>query len=184
MIISNQRRQRRHGGVLVAEMAFVAVIFFLFMFAIFEYGRVVMMQQIMKNAARAGARTAVVTATSVVNPATATANVNNTVTSNLAQLPLVNVTITIYQADDTGNNITPPLSNGKPDPNGWTATPFGKNVVVQIDADCPNLFPTGVPTGKNSNGVMQTVHLLPNNSTTTPNAVHLTAITMMRGEAN
>ena len=43
--------------------------------------------------------------------------------------------------------------------------------MVQIDADCPNLFPT---LGE----------FLPNSSTTTPNAIHLTAKTMMRGEAN
>ena len=46
------------------------------MFAIFEYGRVVMMQQIMENASRAGAALAVVTATSYVPAATATANVD------------------------------------------------------------------------------------------------------------
>lgn len=165
-------RRRRTGGVIV-EMAVVSAICLAFMFAIFEYGRVVMMQQIMENAARAGARAAVVTATSYVNPTTATNNINSVVTNELATLPLSNVTITIFQADDVGNNI-----------GAWTSTPFGKNIVVQIDADCPNLFPTGVPTGKNSAGVMQTVNLLPNSSTAMPNAIHLTTSCMMRGEAN
>jgi Flp pilus assembly protein TadG len=140
-------------------MAVISVVCFTFMFAIFEYGRVVLMQQLLENASRAGARAAVVTATSYVASATATANVDAVINSQLAGAKLRNVVITLYQADDAGNNIGP-----------WTSTPFGKNIVVQIDADCPNLFPTW--------------GFLPNSSTTTPNAVHLTAITMMRGEAN
>ena len=178
MIRKTLRRGR--SGAAIVEMAFVAVICLAFMFAIFEYGRVVMMQQIMENAARAGARKAVVTATSYIPPATATASIDAVVTDQLANLPLVNVTITIYQADDFGNPV-----NGTIALSPWTSTPFGKNVVVQIDADCPNLFPTGVATGIPQSGQPSViVSFLPNSSTTTPNAIHLTTISMMRGEAN
>jgi Flp pilus assembly protein TadG len=178
-MIRNTRRRGRSGGVVV-EMAFVSVICLAFMFAIFEYGRVVMMQQIMENAARAGARAAVVTPTSYILPATATSNINAVVTDQLANLPLVNVTITIYQADDVGNPVNGTIANSP-----WTSTPFGKNIVVQIDADCPNLFPTGVATGVPKSGQPSVmVNFLPNSSTTTPNAIHLTANSMMRGEAN
>jgi Flp pilus assembly protein TadG len=154
---SSPRKQRPAG--VVVEMAVISVVCLMFMFAIFEYGRVVMMQQIMENASRAGARVAVVTATSYIAPATATANVDAVVKSQLANVKLTNLTITLFQSDDLGNNI-----------GAWTSTPFGKNIVVQIDADCPNLFPTW--------------GFLPNSSTTTPNAIHLKAVTMMRGEAN
>ena len=140
-------------------MAVISIVCLTFMFAIFEYGRVVMMQQIMENASRAGARAAVVTATSYITPAVATNNVTAVVNGQMASLKLTNVAITLFQADDFGNNIGP-----------WTSTPFGKNIVVKIDADCVNLFPTW--------------GFLPNSSSTTPNAVHLTATTMMRGEAN
>jgi Flp pilus assembly protein TadG len=158
VIHPHSQHNRRRAGVVV-EMAVISVVCLTFMFAIFEYGRVVMMQQIMENASRAGARAAVVTATSYVTPATATANVDAVINSQLAGVKLTKVAITLYQADDTGNNI-----------GLWTSTPFGQNIVVKIDADCPNLFPTW--------------GFLPNSSSTTPNAVHLTAITMMRGEAN
>jgi len=165
--------RRRRGGVIV-EMAFITCICVAFMFAIFEYGRVVMVQQIMENAARAGARAAVVMPTSYMNPATATSQVDAIVNDQLSGLPLVNVQITIYQADSNGNNIGP-----------WTQAPFGQNIVVKIDADCPNLFPTGLPTGiptADNPNVM--VNFLPNSSTATPNAIHLTSSAMMRGEAN
>ncbi len=167
------RRRPRNGGVLV-EMAFITCICVAFMFAIFEYGRVIMVQQIMENAARAGARYAVVVPTSYTNPATDTANVVALVTDQLAELPLQQVNITIYQADANGNNI-----------GAWTSAPFGQNIVVQIDADCPNLFPTGLPTGIPRSGQPSVmVNFLPNSSTTTPNAIHLTVKSMMRGEAN
>ncbi len=170
---SGKRRDRRVGGVIV-EMAVISCICLAFMFAIFEYGRVVMMQQMMENAARAGARIAVVTPTSYLTASAATADVTAVIDHNMSGLPLKNVTTTLYQADDLGNNI-----------GAWTSTPFGKNIVVQIDADCPNLFPTGVSTGiPKAGGGSTIVHFLPNSSTKTPNAVHLTAKCMMRGEAN
>ena len=83
-------------------MAFISCICLAFMFAIFEYGRVVMMQQMMQNAARAGARIAVVTPTSYLTSSVATADVTTVINNNLAGLPLKNVTTTIYQADDSG----------------------------------------------------------------------------------
>ena len=63
------------------RMAVISVVCLMFMFAIFEYGRIVMMQQIVENASRAGARTAVMTATSYITPAVATANVDAVINS-------------------------------------------------------------------------------------------------------
>jgi Flp pilus assembly protein TadG len=127
-------------------------------FAIFEYGRYVWARQVMENAARAGARVAVVTATSYISSATATAGVNNAITEALANVPLQNVVYTEYQADGNGHNI-----------GAWTQTPFGNNIVVQIDADLPLVFPT--------------FGFLPNNGAAS-NSVHITTTVMMRGEAN
>jgi Flp pilus assembly protein TadG len=49
-------RNRRHGGVTIAESALVLSMFLLFMFGIFEYGRFVFLTQVATNAARSGAR--------------------------------------------------------------------------------------------------------------------------------
>jgi len=51
------RRQRR--GVAAVEFAFVAPIFFLLVLGIIEIGRAMMVQQVLVNAARVGARRAV-----------------------------------------------------------------------------------------------------------------------------
>jgi Flp pilus assembly protein TadG len=52
------RRQGRRGATLV-EFAVVAPLFFAMIFGIIEFGRLVMVQQIITNAAREGARRAV-----------------------------------------------------------------------------------------------------------------------------
>ncbi len=159
MILVTRSRGRRSGTTAV-EMAIVSLICLTFMFAIFEYGRYVMVRQVMENAARVGGRVAVVTPTSYVAPATATTQVTNAVTQALASIPLKGTpAVTIYQADSNGNNIGP-----------WTQTPFGNNIVVQIDGDLPVMFPT--------------FGFIPNNSPTVPNAIHITVKCMMRGEAN
>jgi Flp pilus assembly protein TadG len=157
MYLRQTRRAVRPAATLV-ETAVVLIPCCLLMFAVFEYGRVVMMLQVLNNAAREGARQAVITPTSYIPPATATANVQATVSAFLANQDLKNVSTQIFQADASGNNIGP-----------WTSAPFGHNIVVQIDADFPLVFPT--------------FGFLPNNGAA-PNSMHMTARAMMRGEAN
>jgi Flp pilus assembly protein TadG len=142
-------------------MAFVSLICLVFMFALFEYGRIVMMLQILDNAARVGCRQAVVTSISYTDAATATTAVQGTVTQALAGQRFANASdpvISIYQADTSGNNIGP-----------WTAAPFGRNIVVQVDGDYPLLLPT--------------FGFLPL-SGAAPNSIHLSVKVMMRSEAN
>ena len=52
------RRTRRRGATAV-EFALVATVFFMFVFAVFEIGRLMMLQQIMGEACRQGARRAI-----------------------------------------------------------------------------------------------------------------------------
>ena len=152
--------QARRSGTTVVETAVVSLVCLTFMFAIFEYGRYVMVRQVMENAARVGGRMAVVMPTSYANPTTATQQVNDAITHALASVPLSGTpTVTMFQADNNGNNV-----------GAWTATPFGRNIVVQIDGDLPIMFPT--------------FGFLPMNSTTVGNAIHITVKCMMRGEAN
>ena len=51
-------RKKRHGASVV-EFAIVAPVFFLLVFGMIEYGRLVMVQQVLTNATREGARQAV-----------------------------------------------------------------------------------------------------------------------------
>jgi Flp pilus assembly protein TadG len=51
--------RRRRRGAAVVEFAIVAPLFFLLIFGMIEYGRMVMVQQVITNASREGARRAV-----------------------------------------------------------------------------------------------------------------------------
>lgn len=52
--------RKYRGGVAAVEFAVVAPLFFLLVFGMIEYGRLVMVQQLLTNASREGARTGVV----------------------------------------------------------------------------------------------------------------------------
>ena len=54
-----RRRGKSRRGAAAVEFALVATVFFMFVFAIFEIGRLAMLQQIMGEACRQGARRAI-----------------------------------------------------------------------------------------------------------------------------
>jgi Flp pilus assembly protein TadG len=56
-------RKASRSGVSAVEFAIVAPIFFLFVFGLIEFGRMMMVQQSLTNAAREGCRTAVLATT-------------------------------------------------------------------------------------------------------------------------
>jgi Flp pilus assembly protein TadG len=70
------RRKRR--GVAVVEFAVVAPLFFLLVFGMIEFGRMVMVQQVITNASREGARIGVLDGATTADVTTA---VNNYLTS-------------------------------------------------------------------------------------------------------
>lgn len=118
MIFTRQPVLRRRTAAHLVEFAFVAPVFFLFLFGILEYSRYVMTLQIMTNAAREGARYAVVTTNdSSANP---TLDVQNWVYNYMAgqnvQLnspsggTFVLNNIMVYTADPA--NVQPMYVNG------------------------------------------------------------------------
>jgi len=106
-----RRSRRQHRGVAAVEFAFVAPIFFLLVLGIIEIGRAMMVQQVLVNAARVGARRAVMLSSdeqSVINAVTeyaAGVGINgveatvspNPATANPGQPVTVNVAIGFNQ---------------------------------------------------------------------------------------
>jgi Flp pilus assembly protein TadG len=120
------RRSTTRSGATTVETAVVISIALLFMFAIFEYGRYVMFRQIVENAAREGARQAVVNTSSQT-----TADIQATVTHYLAGQQLANLTIDVYKADiNTGANLGP-----------WTGAAFGEGIAVEVTGDYKSILP-------------------------------------------
>jgi hypothetical protein len=118
--------QTRRGATTV-EFAVVASLFFLFLFGILEYGRFVFIRHLMDNAAREGARLAVV---STADPSLLTeiqARVDHTM-AGFTTLP--NYSRTAYRTDSSGNNLGPPQD-----------AVFGEWICVEVEADFNPVLP-------------------------------------------
>jgi Flp pilus assembly protein TadG len=142
-MVKQRGRQTRRRGAAVVETAFVIPICLLFLLGIYEYGRFIMVRQLLDNAAREGARYAV-----VHTQGKTTLDVQNVVDQYLAgqgmQLDAYNKTVNIqvFLADPaTGNPL---------DANGnvvaWTAAPFnnaafGQAIAVQITGTYRPIIP-------------------------------------------
>jgi len=88
------RRNRR--GAAVVEFAVVAPVFFMLVFGMIEFGRAIMVQQILTNASREGARVA------VLDSATPTASVvSGKVTTYLQSAGISGGTVTISPTEPT-----------------------------------------------------------------------------------
>jgi Flp pilus assembly protein TadG len=143
MLHVRSRNPARRGATVV-EMAIVISACLLLLFAIFEYGRFVMMKQLLENATREAARRAT-TGAGVLT----TTDLEATVTQYLAGQPLSGVTMNAYWASaTTGANLGP-----------WDDAPFGQPIAVQVNASYAPIFPTfgflQNPTGLRATALMR-----------------------------
>jgi Flp pilus assembly protein TadG len=119
-------RKRSKRGATILETAIVLTAFIVLTFGVFEYGRILMLRQLLQNAAREGARQATVG----VGTKT-TSDIQTIVMNSLAGAPLSNVNIQVYAADANGSNIGP-----------WNDLTFGTGTAVQVNADGVGAVPT------------------------------------------
>jgi Flp pilus assembly protein TadG len=102
------RRNRR--GAAAVEFAFVAPVFFLFVFGMIEFGRMVMVQQVLTNASREGAREGILDGST-------TADVTDAVTTYLTNSSISGASVAVTPS--------PPSSAGYGQPVTVTVTvPF------------------------------------------------------------
>jgi Flp pilus assembly protein TadG len=117
----------RRRGVTLVEMAIVVGVCLILLLAIFEYGRFIMVKQLVENAAREGARQAVVSTNTLT-----TQDIQNTVTNYLVGQPLQNLNIQVYKADPTtGANL-----------GTWNSAAFGDGIAVQVTGGYKPILPT------------------------------------------
>ena len=100
---------RKKRGAAAVEMALVAPLFFLIVFGIIEFGRCVMVQQLLTNASREGVRRAVLDGTT-------TADVQQTVSNFLTSAHISGATTTV-----------------NPDPPSSAASGAAVSVTVAVD---------------------------------------------------
>lgn len=125
---SSGRAGTQRPGAALIEMAFVLTIFLMLLFGIMEYCRFLFYRQLVTNAAREGARYAVVNTDEAALEATTKAKV----TAYMAGMDknMKNFKCLVYKADAAGNNT------GAPD----TAA-FGEHICVEISLDYDPILP-------------------------------------------
>jgi Flp pilus assembly protein TadG len=123
--IRKSRRGRRRGAAVV-EAAIVLPLCILLLLSMLDFARLVMMEHLLNNAARAGARLAVTNASTL-----ATSDIQNCVTERMAGQSLANMTIQVYQVN--------PASGA--DLGAWNNTPLGSYIAVEIDGNFQPMVP-------------------------------------------
>jgi Flp pilus assembly protein TadG len=119
-------RGKLRRGATVVETAIVLNICLLFLLALFDFCRVIMIQQMMTDAAREGCRYA------IVNTSTATTSQVQSYVNYLCGQQIGNLTINVYQANPaTGANI-----------GTWTNAGLSSSIGVQITGTMATLTPT------------------------------------------
>ena len=120
----------------MVETALALPICLLVLLGIFEYGRFCMVRNVLTNAAREGARFAIVHTNDKI-----TSDVQAVVLNYLAnqQSQVTSYATSVYSADVNGNAIAGV---------SWNNTAFGGNIGVQIDGDYHPLLTTflGMPS--------------------------------------
>lgn len=126
-------RTRRRGRTAV-EAAIIIGLLFMLLLGVCEYGRLIMLRHLMENAAREGARFAVVS--TGASAGVTTAQIQSYAIGYLAGQSCTGLTVQVYQADPaTGANV-----------GAWTGAPFGAGIAVQIDLDFNPVVPLVMPS--------------------------------------
>ena len=122
------KRPTARTGAYAVEFAFVAIILVMALFAIIEYSRFVFIRQMIGQAAREGARYAVVNTTATTIEADTIAFVKKKMSSVDGMVQ--GYQCLVYEGDSTGAKTGPAADAG-----------FGEYVVVQIDCEYKPLLP-------------------------------------------
>lgn len=151
-------RSGRRSGATTVEVSIVLSVFLLFLFGIFEYCRYLMMIQVTTNAARDGARYAVVNLAKGSTFATAdysdgatppkvypsiTKYVNKRMAGTDGMID--GYTVTVFACDPDQLNLPNPVIVPKSGP--WNAAQFGDRVAVRITGNYSTILPNFLMMG-------------------------------------
>jgi Flp pilus assembly protein TadG len=140
----------RRSGATTVEVAVVLSVFLLFLFGIFEYCRYLMMLHITTNAARDGARYAVVNVNKGstfdvtdyndgVNTYPSIRKYTNDKASSVSQM-ITGYTVATFACDMTQLNQTVPVV--APKPGAWNQAQFGERIAVRISGTYSPVLPS------------------------------------------
>lgn len=172
LLTTRSARSRRRRGLTIVESALVMSVFLLLLFGMFEYCRFLMVLHVSNNAAREGARYAVVnmdkpTDFDYVDFTDATGkkfdNVQKYTTARIGQIHIRNIEnfrVACYAVDPAGLALSPPVVRPKakptapsgtyPDPFNntdpnrvpWNNSSFTEKIAVTVDGNYRPILPT------------------------------------------
>src|SRR5262249_24016980 len=140
MIRSRVARSKRRWATVAVEFAFAFSALTVIMFAIFEYGRFLMVKHLLDHAVREGARQAVVNTSTQPVP-----DIQATVFNYLTGQPLLNSSgVALSQSDVQVFRADPATGQPMTDAKGstWTNAGFGEGIAVQLNAQYRPMLPT------------------------------------------
>jgi Flp pilus assembly protein TadG len=153
-MIARMRPGRRSGATTV-EVAVVLSVFLMFLFGIFEYCRYLMAIQVTTNAARDGARYAVVNmgkgasfaTTDYSDGVTTYPSIQAYVTSKMAGMNgmIDGYSATVFSCDSFYLNQATPTIVAKTGP--WNAAQFGERIAVRIQGNYSTILPNFLMMG-------------------------------------
>jgi Flp pilus assembly protein TadG len=134
--------RRRRGGATVVEAALVMSVFLMFLFGIFEYCRYLLMLQVTTNAARDGARYAVVNVdkpstfdeTDYIDGTRTYVSIKSFVNTKMANVTrqIDGYTVSVFPCDMAQLLLTPPVVAPKAGYTRWNEAQFSDRIAVRI----------------------------------------------------
>src|SRR5262245_40847208 len=135
--MSSTRSTSARRAATLTEVAVVILVCLLLICAVYEYGRFLMVRELVDNAAREGARQAA-SGTNVYT----TAGIQNTVLQYLANQQVRNASGQPLQAADVEVYRADPASGQPASPDStWTNAAFGQPIAVRVNASYRPMLP-------------------------------------------
>ncbi len=138
---------RRRGGVTVVEAALLLSIFLMFLFAVFEYSRLLMLLHVGTNAARSGARHATVNTDKPANFVTVDAGTTLSIKNHLisqmggANTMIAGFDVTAFPCDTNQLYQNPPVLVTKAGNPPWNQATFTERIAVQVTGQYQPILP-------------------------------------------
>lgn len=139
--------RRRRGGVTIVEVALLLSVFLLFLFAVFEYSRLLLLLHVSTNAARSGARHATVNVDKpsnfVYSNSGTTLSIENHVKSQMggADGMIYNFAVTAFPCDLAMMYQDPPVIAPKAGSPVWNQATFTERIGVRITGEYKPILP-------------------------------------------
>ena len=142
--------RRRRGGATIPEVALLLTVFLLFLFAVFEYSRLLMLLHVSTNAARSGARHATVNvdkgSSFVYTDSGTTLSIENHVKSQMggADRMIHDFAVTVFPCDTAQLYADPPVLAPKAGSPPWNQATFTERIAVRITGKYRPILPVAV----------------------------------------